>query len=111
MTELLLSDDAIEFRDQTVAKLLQLTLETAGRIAQSRNESRITREDMEDAVQTVFRSLIEHLASSARERRQKAAGLVESWLAEESDYDQRVWPRLAQEIEKNRLSNRKRLSG
>jgi hypothetical protein len=66
---------------------------------------------MEDAVQTACRSLIEHLASSARERRQKAAGLVESWLTEESDYDERVWPRLAQEIDKNRLSDRKRLNG
>lgn len=39
----------------------------------------------------------------------KAVALVNSWLADKSGYDQRVWPRLSRAIEKNRLSDRPRL--
>jgi hypothetical protein len=35
--------------------------------------------------------------------------LVDSWLADTSGYDNRVWPKLARAIEQNRLSYRKRL--
>lgn len=34
--------------------------------------------------------------------------LLDSWLADESGYDERVWPRLKKAIEENRLSSRKR---
>jgi hypothetical protein len=34
--------------------------------------------------------------------------LLDSWLADESGYDERVWPRLKKSIEENRLSSRRR---
>jgi Fic family protein len=40
---------------------------------------------------------------------EKAIALVQSWLADKSGYDRRVWPRLARAIERNRLSSRRRL--
>lgn len=43
------------------------------------------------------------------QKRKAAIALVESWLADTSGYDQRVWPKLARAIEHNRLSYRKRL--
>ena len=42
-------------------------------------------------------------------KNEKAIALVETWLADKSGYDQRVWPRLARAIEQNRLSSRRRL--
>lgn len=39
----------------------------------------------------------------------KAIALVQSWLDDKSGYDRRVWPQLARPIERNRLSNRRRL--
>lgn len=45
-----------------------------------------------------------------KEQKRKAAiALVESWLADTSGYDKRVWPKLSLAIEQNRLSYRKRL--
>lgn len=44
------------------------------------------------------------------EKRKKAMALIESWLADTSGYDQRVWPKLSRAIERNRLSYRKRLA-
>lgn len=43
-------------------------------------------------------------------KRQALRDLVESWLADTSGYDKRVWPKLARAIEQNRLSYRKRLN-
>ncbi len=33
---------------------------------------------------------------------------LEEWLADESGYDEKVWPELKESIERNRLSRRKR---
>lgn len=40
----------------------------------------------------------------------KAIALLESWLADESGYDEKTWPRLKRSIERNRLSYRRRFS-
>lgn len=40
-----------------------------------------------------------------------AVALVDTWLADRSGYDRRVWPRLAKSIERHRLSRRRRLGG
>jgi Fic family protein len=34
--------------------------------------------------------------------------LLDTWLADESGYDERVWPQLKKAIEENRLSSWKR---
>ena len=47
---------------------------------------------------------------SRRKRHAKLIALIESWLADESDYDQTVWPRLKSRIEESRTSARKRFS-
>jgi hypothetical protein len=39
-----------------------------------------------------------------------AVRLLHQWLADESGYDERVWPRLKEAIEEDRLSYRKRFS-
>lgn len=39
-----------------------------------------------------------------------AIRLLHQWLADESGYDERVWPRLKEAIEEDRLSYRKRFS-
>ena len=111
MNELLLSDDAVAFRDRTISELLRLTIEKASDIARSHNEGRVTREHMEEAVQLVLRSIMEQVLETARHRRDKAASLVESWLSDKSDYDRRVWPGLVRSIEENRLSDRNRFRG
>ena len=36
-----------------------------------------------------------------------AIALIEKWLADESGYDEEIWPKLKQNLEKNRLSSRK----
>ncbi len=41
---------------------------------------------------------------------EEAIRLLHQWLADESGYDERVWPQLKEAIEKDRLSNRKRFS-
>jgi hypothetical protein len=43
-----------------------------------------------------------------RTRARKLIKLLDTWLADESGYDERVWPRLKRRIEENRLSPRKR---
>lgn len=108
MADLLLSDDAVAFRDRALADLIRLTIEKAREIARSRNEGRVTREHMEEAVQVVLRTLMEQLLEAAGRRRPNAGSLVESWLADASDYDRRVWPTLAHSIQENRLSDRNR---
>jgi hypothetical protein len=44
----------------------------------------------------------------ARIRARKLKKLLDTWLADESGYDERVCPRLKKAIEENRLSSRKR---
>ncbi len=39
---------------------------------------------------------------------EQAIALVDSWLADKSGYDKRVWPRLRRAIERNRLSTHRR---
>lgn len=40
-----------------------------------------------------------------------ALRLLDEWMADESGYDEKVWPTLKQAIEENRLSRRKRFRG
>lgn len=47
---------------------------------------------------------------SRHERHARLIALIESWLADESGYDETVWPRLKARIEESRTSNRKRFS-
>ncbi len=37
-----------------------------------------------------------------------AIKLLDTWLADESGYDERVWPIIKEMIEENRMSNRRR---
>ena len=46
--------------------------------------------------------------ASQKARNKAAIALLDKWLADESGYDERVWPRLKKAIEENRLSSRKR---
>jgi hypothetical protein len=44
-------------------------------------------------------------------KNQAAKQLILAWLAEDSSYDEEVWPVLQKSIEENRLSDRKRFHG
>jgi hypothetical protein len=46
--------------------------------------------------------------ASQKARNKAAIALLDKWLADESGYDERVWPRLKDAIEQNRPSYRKR---
>jgi hypothetical protein len=41
----------------------------------------------------------------------EAIGLLDQWLADESGYDERVWPAVKKGLEENRLSDRSRFRG
>lgn len=43
------------------------------------------------------------------QKRKAVIDLVNSWLADTSGYDKRIWPKLSRAIDRNRLSYRKRL--
>ena len=47
-------------------------------------------------------------ASAQTTRTRKLAKLLDKWLADESGYDERVWPVVKKAIEDNRPSYRKR---
>jgi hypothetical protein len=47
-------------------------------------------------------------AGTQRGKNQAALRLLRKWMADESGYDERVWPRLKEAIEENRLSARRR---
>lgn len=47
---------------------------------------------------------------SRRERYARLVALIETWLADDSGYDEDVWPRLRRGIEESRTSDRKRFS-
>ena len=52
-----------------------------------------------------------HTAAAIVAQRQKneaARRLLQEWLADESGYDEEVWPKVKQRIEDNRLSPRRR---
>lgn len=44
-------------------------------------------------------------------RNRDAVRLLERWLEDETGFDERVWPKLKQAIEENRLSSRPRFDG
>ena len=54
------------------------------------------------------RQITTHPVSLARIKARKLTKLLDTWLADESGYDERVWPQLKKAIEENRLSSRKR---
>ena len=43
-----------------------------------------------------------------RAKNEAAIRLLQTWISDESGYDEAVWPRVKQAIEENRLSERKR---
>jgi hypothetical protein len=47
-------------------------------------------------------------AAAQRCKNAAARRLLQEWLADESGYDEAVWPKIKQLIEENRLSARKR---
>ena len=47
-------------------------------------------------------------AQAVREKNAEAIRLLDQWLSEESDYDQKVWPTIKQSIDQHRLSSRLR---
>lgn len=47
-------------------------------------------------------------ATLQRARNQSAINLLNDWLADESGYDERVWPTARKAITENALSSRKR---
>ncbi|MBN1284339.1 MAG: hypothetical protein JXB47_02975 [Anaerolineae bacterium] len=51
---------------------------------------------------------VEAVLARHRERNEAAIALVRAWAADESGYDERVWPIVKQAIEENRMSYRKR---
>jgi hypothetical protein len=112
MQEVIINDDAIELEDRAFAKLRELVLDEARAIVRARGSAKITREDVEEALRRALHLFLERtLDLISKKRREGAVSLVESWLADKSGYDKRVWPELSQGIEQNRLSDRSRLSG
>ena len=53
---------------------------------------------------------IESESMTQAAQNEAAIRLLHQWLADESGYDERVWPRLKEAIEEDRLSYRKRFS-
>ncbi len=47
-------------------------------------------------------------SEAQRQKNQPAISLLRQWLAEDSGYDEAVWPELKRSVEENRLSPRKR---
>ncbi len=45
------------------------------------------------------------------DKNEDAIRLLQSWMSDESGYDESVWDDLKKNIEKNRLSERKRFNG
>ena len=46
--------------------------------------------------------------AAQRHKNEAARRLLQEWLADDSGYDEEVWPKVKQLIEENRLSPRKR---
>lgn len=47
------------------------------------------------------------LLENRRKQNEKALALLDEWIADDTGYDDRVWPMLKKTIEANRLSERK----
>ncbi len=43
-----------------------------------------------------------------KSKNEKAISLLDEWLEDTSGYDEKVWPKLKESIERNRLSERER---
>lgn len=52
-----------------------------------------------------------YLADLQAAKREAAIRVIESWLADESGYDEAIWETVKNAIEENRLSTRKRFDG
>ncbi len=53
----------------------------------------------------------EVIEESRKRSNQGAIRLLDEWMADDSGYDEKVWPALKEAIEENRLSRRKRFRG
>jgi hypothetical protein len=53
-------------------------------------------------------SLIDTVLAAQRQKNEAARRLLQEWLADDSGYDEEVWPKVKLIIEENRLSPRKR---
>ena len=53
-------------------------------------------------------SLIDTVLGAQRQKNEAARRLLQEWLADDSGYDEEVWPKVKLIIEENRLSPRKR---
>ncbi len=72
------------------------------------------RDAEENPVSSVGNGPIElqgYLAEIRATKNEAAIRLIESWLADESGYDEAVWETVKNTIEENRLSSRKRFDG
>lgn len=54
--ELLVSNEAIDYRDKLIAKLRESILIEAARITRGRHEGRITQKDVEEATEAVLKN-------------------------------------------------------
>jgi poly(3-hydroxyalkanoate) synthetase len=52
--------------------------------------------------------LHEPIGKPDKAAREEILRALEEWLADESGYDEKVWPELKRSMEENRLSSRKR---
>jgi hypothetical protein len=52
--------------------------------------------------------LIDTVLAAQRQKNEAARRLLQEWLADDSGYDEEVWPKVKLIIEENRLSPRKR---
>lgn len=62
------------------------------------------------AVQKLPRAVEEQRLAEIKERNQVALRLLREALADESGYQEAVWPKLKQALEEDRLSERRRFS-
>ena len=110
---LLVEDDALVLSNRAIAQLQNLLLDQARSIAQKKNENTVTSVDVQEALATLVAAAFLHrlIESVQTERRTQAQDLLNSWMKDESGYDERVWPELSKDIEKYRTSERKRISG
>ncbi len=76
----------------------RLRLELESRSVDPRGGRRRIRLDKPDSALADSRKL-----TDSRERHKKAADLIQRWLDDESDHDERFWPILKEELEDSRL--------
>lgn len=61
-----------------------------------------------DAINTVEGADVEREVRARRSKNAAAIALLDSWLADDSDYDENTWPALKERIEEARTSSRRR---